>query len=325
MKKLIIAAGTGFLGTILIEYFKPRVQKIIVLTRSTPKNTNGVHYVHWNAKTLGPWVSELEHADVLINMTGRTVDCRYTSVNKEVILKSRIESTVVLNKAILQSKNPPKIWLNSSTATIYKHSLDKEMDETSGVYGTGFSETVAQKWETAFFDNKTEGIRKVALRTAIVLGKNGGALQPMINLTKFGIGGKQGNGNQKFSWIHELDFARSIAFIIAHPKIKGPVNIVAPQPTTNAQLMQHLQKTLNIQFALPISKFLLKIGAIIIRTETELVLKSRYVVPKKLLDYGYKFTHPQLQPALTDLLSKHLVHDDHQTTFDSECDNKKSL
>ncbi|WP_299442529.1 TIGR01777 family oxidoreductase [uncultured Aquimarina sp.] len=303
MKKLIIAAGTGFLGNVLVEHFKNNVENIVILTRGKNKSAGNINYVQWDAKTLSTWKYELEDADVLINMTGKSVDCRYYQKNKDLILSSRIASTNILGQAISECHNPPKVWLNSSTATIYRHSLDKEMDEATGEIGKGFSVNVATNWEHAFFSCQTPKTRKVALRTSIVLGKNGGALQPILNLVKIGFGGKQGKGNQKFSWIHETDFSRSLEYIIKNQKIQGPVNIVSPKPTNNGHLMKTLQEVIKVPFGIPLPKPLLEIGARIIKTETELILKSRNVVPKKLQDTGFKFKHSDLTHALIDLTS----------------------
>lgn len=304
MKKIIIAAGTGFLGNVLIDHFKNKAEEIIILTRSKKRSSGNIRYVTWDAKTIGTWREELEDAEVLINMTGKSVDCRYHQKNKDLILSSRVESTEVLGKAIAGCNHPPKVWLNSSTATIYRHSLDKKMNEETGEIGSGFSVNVATAWETAFFSQTTPKTRKVALRTSIVLGKKGGALQPILNLVKIGFGGKQGPGNQKFSWIHEKDFARSLEYIIHTPTIKGSVNIVAPKPTTNAILMSTLQKITKTPFGIPLPKFLLEIGARIIKTETELILKSRNVIPKKLQDSSFKFEYPILKDALQQLVKE---------------------
>lgn len=303
MKKMVIAAGTGFLGKIVTEYFKTKVKTIIVLTRGKSKEINNIKYVNWDAKTIGNWANELNNADVLINLTGKSVDCRYNKKNKDLILHSRIDSTIILAEAIQKCTNPPKVWLNSSTATIYRHSLEKEMDEINGEIGTGFSVNVATSWEKALFEQQTLNTRKVALRTAIVLGKSGGALQPILNLTRIGFGGKQGSGNQKISWIHELDFARSIEFIIHTKKIEGVINIVSPKPSTNSIFMKTLRKIIRVPFGIPISKPLLEFGAKLIKTETELILKSRNVIPQKLENHGFKFTYPELKSAIN-----HLVH-----------------
>jgi uncharacterized protein (TIGR01777 family) len=302
MKKLIIAGGTGFLGAILIKHFSPSFDEIVLLSRKQKLPKDKVRTVVWDAKSIGPWRTELEKADALINMTGRSVDCRYNPQNKAAILNSRIDSTTILGIALSQCVDPPLIWLNSSTATIYKHSLDTLMDEENGEIGSGFSVDVAQAWEAAFFNSPTPKTRKVALRTSIVLGKNGGALQPIKRLTRLGLGGKQGNGKQKFSWIHETDFAHSIAFIMNDPSLSGAINIVAPTPTTNATLMQLMRNYLKVPFGLPAGKGLLNLGARLIRTETELILKSRNVIPTRLLKAGYTFRFNSLEIALKELL-----------------------
>lgn len=302
MKKLIIAGGTGFLGGVLIKHLSTSFDEIVLLSRKRKPTDGKVRTVVWNAKTLDTWALELEDAKAIINMTGRSVDCRYTSKNKASILNSRIDATKVLGLAIAQCKQPPAVWLNSSTATIYRHSIDVPMNEDDGVIGSGFSVEVAKAWETAFFNSATPKTRKVALRTSIVLGKNGGALHPIKRLTQLGLGGKQGSGNQKFSWIHEADFAQSIAFILNHPTLKGAINIVAPNPTTNIELMKLMRKYLNVPIGLAAGKRLLEMGAILIRTETELILKSRNVIPSRLLEAGYTFKYCTLEASLKDLL-----------------------
>ena len=301
MNKLIIAAGTGFLGQVLVNHFKNKFEEIIILTRGKSQTIDGIKYVNWNAKTFSGWESELENATVLINLAGKSVDCRYTKENKKEILLSRIESTKILNKAVLNCKNPPKHWLNSSTSTIYRFSLDKQMDEIDGEIGNDFSINVALSWEKAFFKTETQNTLKTALRTSIVLGKNGGALIPLKTLAKIGFGGKQGSGNQFVSWIHEEDFANAIDFII-EKEITGIVNVVSPEPIRNADFMKKLRKAVGFPFGIPVNTFLLKIGSFFIRTEPELVLKSRNVIPKKLLENGFKFKFGDLDEAFNDLL-----------------------
>lgn len=301
--KLIIAAGTGFLGKALIEHFKDKFEEIVILTRGKSKTSNSIKYINWDAKTFSGWERELENADVLINLTGKSVDCRYTEKNKKEIYNSRIDSTIILNQAVLQCKNPPKHWLNSSTSTIYRFSLDKQMDEINGEIGDDFSMNIAKSWEKVFFEAQTPSTLKTALRTSIVLGKNAGAFIPLKTLTKLGFGGKQGNGNQFISWIHEEDFANAIEFII-QKEITGLINIVSPQPITNSDFMMKLRKAIRIPFGIPMNSFLLEIGSFFIRTETELVLKSRNVIPKKLMDNGFQFEFSNFEKALKNLLKK---------------------
>lgn len=298
--KLIIAAGTGFLGQVLTNHFRDKFEEIIILTRGESKIKDTIKYVNWDARTFSGWEKELENATVLINLTGKSVDCRYTKQNKKEILLSRIESTKILNKAVIRCVNPPKHWLNSSTATIYRFSLDKEMDEKNGEIGNDFSMNVAQSWEKAFFITETPNTLKTALRTSIVLGKNGGAFIPLKTLAKFGLGGKQGKGNQFISWIHEDDFARAIDFII-EKEITGVINVVSSKPITNKDFMTILRKSVGVPFGISISELLLRIGSIIIKTESELVLKSRNVIPKRLLENGFQFKFDTLEKALKNL------------------------
>lgn len=300
MKKLVIAAGTGFLGQVLVNHFKEKFEEIVILTRGNSETKEGIRYVKWNAKTFSGWEKELENTDVLINLAGKSVDCRYTKENKKEILDSRLESTRILNLAVLHCQNPPKQWLNSSTSTIYQHSLDKQMDEVDGEIGDDFSMNVAKSWEKTFFETETPNTKKTALRTSIVLGKSGGAFLPLKNLTKLGFGGRQGKGNQFISWIHENDFARAIEFIL-EKELTGVVNIVSPKPIRNASFMKILRKSLGVPTGIPIGEKLLKFGAKIIGTETELVLKSRNVIPKRLVENGFEFEFGELEKALENL------------------------
>jgi uncharacterized protein (TIGR01777 family) len=316
MQKLIIAAGTGFLGQVLLHHFNDKFEEIVILTRGKSKTIDSIKYANWDAKTFSGWENELENATVLINLAGKSVDCRYTSANKKEIYSSRIDSTTILNRAVLNCKKPPKHWLNSSTATIYKHSEDKQMNETDGKIGDDFSMNIAKSWEDAFFETETPNTVKTALRTSIVLGKKGGAFVPIKKLTKVGLGGKQGQGNQFISWIHEKDFARAIEFIIQKELI-GVVNVVSPKPIRNSQFMKILQKEIGIAFGIPIPKLLLEIGAILIRTQPELVLKSRNVVPKKLEEYGFKFEFNTLEKTFQNLLKN----DNHTFNYKNKSPN----
>lgn len=298
---MVIAVGTGFLGTALIDFFKESYQEIIVLTRGKSEHKNNIQFVHWNANSLTGWERVLENTDVLINLAGKSVDCRYTPENKATILSSRINSTKVLNEAVLKCKHPPKHFINSSTATIYRHSEDRQMDEYSGEIGNDFSMNVAKSWEKAFYDVQTDKTLKTAVRTSIVLGRNGGAFIPLKRLTQLGFGGKVGNGNQFVSWIHELDFAKAIDFII-DKKLTGNINVVSSIPERNVDFMRKLRNAVHIPFGIPVSKTMLKIGAKIIQTEPELVLKSRNVIPKRLTENGFTFEYHNLEKAFKNLL-----------------------
>jgi len=302
MKKMIIAAGTGFLGQVLANHFKNKFE-IIILTRGKSDFKNGFKLVNWNAKSFSGWESELEDAYALINLTGRSVDCRYTEGNKKIIYDSRIDSTKILNEAVMLCKNPPKHWLNSSTSTIYRHSEDKQMTEKNGEIGDDFSMNIAKAWEKEFFSTNTSRTIKTALRTSIVLGKSGGAFVPIKKLAQFGMGGKQGNGKQFISWIHEKDFARSVEFIIEN-EMTGIVNLVSPKPIRNASFMQILQSEMKMLIAIPTPQMILRFGALLIGTEPELVLKSRNVIPERLLENGFIFEFETLEKAFKNLLAK---------------------
>ncbi len=296
-KTIIIAGGSGFLGQVLEAFFSKKGYRIKILTRK-PKRHNEIY---WDAKNLGDWQYELENSEVLINLTGKSVDCRYTSKNKKEIYNSRIQSTRLLGMAVNSCNNPPKIWFNSSTATIYKNSLKQEMTEETGVIGDDFSMNIAKSWEKAFNEIIIPKTRKVILRTAIVLGKKGGALIPLKRLAKFGLGGKQASGKQKVSWIHEIDFARAIQYIIEN-NLKGTFNLSVPKPTNNLILMKTLRKIIKSPFGINHPIWLIKLGAFLIGTESELVLKSRNVIPERLLTNNFKFLYKDIDIAMRDLL-----------------------
>jgi uncharacterized protein (TIGR01777 family) len=290
---IVIAGGTGFIGNYLTDQFHQLGHKVSIISRHQPSVT-------WD--DFQGLVDVLEGADLLINLAGKSVNCRYNKENKEEILRSRTASTQLLGDAIQKCVVPPKLWINSSTATIYRHATDKAMTESTGEIGTGFSVDVAKKWEKAFFDFDLPHTRQIALRIAIVLGEGGGVMTPFINLVRFGLGGVQGNGNQRFSWIHIEDLLQIMLFLWSNPQLAGIFNCSSPNPVDNRTLMKSLRKQLGSSFGLPSPEWLLKIGAVAIGTETELILKSRWVVPEKLEHAGYKFKFPQLDLALSDIL-----------------------
>ncbi|MEN7547149.1 TIGR01777 family oxidoreductase [Rapidithrix thailandica] len=302
MKKIVVAGGSGFLGEVLKKYFKSKYQEIVILSRSTQAPENNIRYVQWDGKSLGSWAETLDGCEVLINLAGKSVDCRYTPRNKQLIYDSRLDSTRVLGEAVQACQCPPQVWINSSSATIYRHAQDRAMDETQGEIGSGFSVDVVKKWEKAFWSVETPQTRKLALRTAIVLGKKLGALQPLKRLTQAGMGGKQGDGNQYFSWIHERDFARVVEYLIQEQNLQGVVNVSAPNPIPNKELMQTMRKIIGAPFGIPLGKNLLELGAKVIQTETELILKSRWVIPRKLQENGFRFHFSDIHAALEDLL-----------------------
>jgi len=243
----------------------------------------------------------LENADVLINLTGKPVDCRYNEKNKKEIFDSRIYSTKVLQQAIDECQNPPKNWLNASSATIYVHSETHLNTEANGIIGDDFSMNICKSWEKEFFKKENQNIRKVALRTSIVLGKNGGAFPKFKQISKLGLGGKQGRGNQMMSWIHIDDFCEAVNFIIYNENLKGAINITAPKPLSNEKMMKQLREYFKISFGIPSPVWLLEIAAIFIKTETELMLKSRNVYPEILIDNAFQFRYDNFEKALDKL------------------------
>lgn len=295
--KIIIAAGTGFLGKNLKQYFRKKNHEVKILTRN-PKLENEIF---WDAKTLGTWKNELENADVLINLAGKSVDCRYNEKNKKEIYDSRINSTKILQTAIDECKSPPKTWLNASSATIYTHSETHLNTEKNAIIGDDFSMNICKSWEKEFFKISNQNIRKIALRTSIVLGKNGGAFPKFKQISKLGLGGKQGRGDQMMSWIHIDDFCEAVDFIIENENLTGAINITAPKPLSNVQMMKQLCEKIKIPFGISSPVWLLEIAAIFIKTETELMLKSRNVYPEILIENGFQFRYENFEKALKSL------------------------
>lgn len=303
--KLILAGGTGFLGTVLANYLAPQYE-IIVLSRhslASFESHHNIRFVKWDGNTLGAWTHELEGAFGLVNLAGKSVNCRYNKRNKAAIFDSRIASTKVLGAAIASIQNPPAVWLNSSTATIYRHAEDRDMDEMTGEFHDDFSVQVAKLWEQTFYEMPTPHTRKVALRASIVMGRADGAFPRFRNLAKLGLGGHQGSGSQFVSWIHEYDFARAVAFLLNNETCLGNFNLAA-NPVTNHYFMNSLRRVVHVPFGIPAPSWLLKIGMWLLGTETELLLKSRRVVSTRLKEAGFEFTFPTIEQALFDLINQ---------------------
>lgn len=303
-KKIVIAGGNGFLGKSLIQHLGTQKYQYIVLSRSHHVDTKDVEYVKWNTETLFPWYKKLENTDVLINLAGRCVNCRYTPKNKQEIYDSRLQSTAILQKAIKMLNKAPELWINSSTATIYRHETERPNTEAEGIIGEGFSVDVAKKWEACFFEETLAGVRKVALRTAIALGEQGDVFTIYKSHVKMMIGGRHGTGNQMVSWLHEKDFASIIEFVMQNKEVDGVLNAVAPNAVKDKVFMERFRKVLQVPFAFPLPTWSLNIGAFFIRTEPELILKSRWVYPERLLALGYRFHFDNIEAALRDLHGK---------------------
>jgi uncharacterized protein (TIGR01777 family) len=302
-KKIILAGGNGQLGKALAEHYKYNTDEIIILSRRPQADKGNIKTLVWDGRTMGNWAKELEGADMLINLCGKNVNCRYTQKNREEIISSRVEPTTLLGKVIDGLINPPALWINAASATIYRHAEDHPQDEDTGEIGYGFSIEVCKIWEKTFFETDTPNTRKVALRISIVLGRNEGALPRLINLVKAGMGGHQGDGQQYVSWVHEQDVVKCTEWLLQNPEIKGVLNCTAPNPLKNTELMKELRHACGVPFGLPAPAWMLEMGAMLIGTETELILKSRWVVPKRLLDVGFQFQFEKAEHAIKDILS----------------------
>lgn len=311
-RHIVLAGGSGFVGQQMAQQWAAD-NKVVVLTRNiknaadnsfgNKKHLANVTEVQWDGKTTGDWVDALEGCDLLINLTGRSVNCRYNEKNKAEILNSRVDAVNVLGEAANMLQRPPELFINIASATIYRHAEDRPQDEATGEIGTGFSIDVCKAWEAALNDIPMPHTRKVNLRMAIVLGK-GGVLTPYSFLAKMGVGGKHGNGRQMFSWIHIADVLSMAEWMLKNKDAQGTYNASAPNPVTNSAFMQMLRNIYKMPIGIPAPAWLLEIAAVLQGTETELLLKSRWVIPARLQQEGYVFEYPELKPALQNLLTK---------------------
>ena len=307
--KVIIPGGTGQVGAMLARFFHQGGAEVIVFSRQPRALPWRVET--WDGRTLGAWAAELEGAQVVINLAGRSVDCRYGSANRRAILESRVNSTRVLGEAIAQARRPPRLWLQASTATIYAHRYDAPNDEATGLLGGAepgapdswrFSIEVATAWERTLDEAVTPRTRKVKLRSAMTMSPDaGGVFDVLLRLVRFGLGGQAGGGRQFVSWIHGEDFIRAIVWLMEHEEESGAVNLAAPEPLANAEFMRALRAAWGMPVGLPAPAWRLEIGAGLLRTETELILKSRRVVPGRLTQQGFVFQHPTWPAAARDL------------------------
>jgi uncharacterized protein (TIGR01777 family) len=310
--RIVLPGGSGQVGTVVARHFHAQGHSVVVLTRNpapAPWKT-----IRWDAESVGPWSAEFENADLVLNLAGRSVNCRYTETNRRAIMDSRTKSTRIVGEAIRSCAHPPNLWMNASTATIYRHSFDRPMDETTGEFGGHepgapetwrFSIDVASNWENAFFTSAAPRTRKIALRSAVVMNPDrGSAFDILLTLVRFGLGGASGSGKQFVSWIHDRDFVRSIEYLMAHQDLDGAINLASPNPLPNSDFMAALRKAWGARIGLPASEWMLAFGAIFIRTETELVLKSRRVVPGRMLAHGFNFDFPDWPAAARDLVAR---------------------
>jgi len=310
--KIVIPGGSGQVGTILARHFHAVGHDVAVLSRS--RSVRPWRTALWDGVTDGEWIGELDGSDVCINLAGRSVNCRYGPANRRTILESRVCSTQLLNRVMEQLRRPPRLWINASTATIYRHALDRSMDEATGELGGNepgapdtwnFSIEVAKAWEEAFFATETRRTRKVAIRSAMTFSPDrGGVFDAFLRLVRYGLGGRQGSGKQYVSWIHEADFIRAIDFLMEREDLAGVVNIASPNPLPNREFMRALRDAWGTRLALPSPGWAMELGAWLLRTESELVLKSRRVVPGRLLEAGFRFVFSEWPEAARELVSR---------------------
>lgn len=310
--KIVIPGGSGQIGTVLARAFVADGHDVVVLSRNTTLRDWRV--VAWDGKTLGDWADEIDDSDVVINLAGRSVNCRYHAENRRQMMDSRVDSTHIVGEAIKAVVNPPKVWLQASTATIYAHRFDAPNDDVTGTIGGGepdvpdtwrFSIEVAKAWEKAANDAKTPKTRKVLMRSAMTMSPDrGGIFDVMLGLVRKGLGGTAGSGRQYISWIHDRDFVRSVYWLIEHDELSGPINISSPHPLPNREFMRIFREAWGTRVGLPTMEWQLAIGALLMRTETELILKSRRVVPKMLTDSGFEFEFSEWKDAVEDLVRR---------------------
>ena len=310
--RIVLPGGTGQVGTLLARAFQADGHDVVVLSRRPVRTPWRV--VTWDARTLGPWFSELDGADVVIGLAGRNVNCRYTPENRRAIFDSRVESARVVGQAIARCNRPPAVWLQASTATIYSHRFDQPNDDVSGVLGGReadapaswrFSIEVAMAWERAATDNVTSATRLVLMRSAMVMSPDRGGIFAMLRrLARSGLGGSVAGGQQYVSWIHDRDFVRAVYWLIAHPELAGAVSIASPNPLPYREFMRGLRRAVHMPLGLPATRAMLALGTWALRTESELVLKSRRVVPRRLVESGFTFEHPDWPEAARELIAR---------------------
>lgn len=309
--KIVIPGGSGQVGSLLARHLHGQGHEVVVLSRraiDVPWRA-----VAWDGETLGSWAAEFDGAEVVINLAGTTVNCRYNTANKRKIMDSRVRSTRVVGEAALQAKKPPAVWLQASTATIYAHTYGPAHDESGQLGGSeprvpskwNFSIDVATAWERALDAIELPATRKVKMRSALIMSSDrGGIFDTILGLVQVGLGGRQGSGRQYVSWVHEADFIEAVNWLIARPEFDGHLNIASPSPLPNDQFMRELRQAWGIPIGLPATAWMLEIGAVFLRTETELILKSRRVVPGKLADAGFTFRYPTWKEAARDLCAR---------------------
>lgn len=298
MKKIVIAGANGFIARYITRHFAALGWQVVGLARRTEGLDDACEYAHWDGETLGDWVKELDGCDLVVNMAGSSVSCRHNAENKKRIISSRVNTTRVLGEAIAACENPPAVWMNASGVSIYKH-IDTAPQDENGELGDDFMADVAVLWEEAFYQAEIPAsVRRIALRTTLVMALNepGIATDYLVKLSKLFLGGKLASGKQMVSWIFIEDYCRAIEWMIDKPEVSGAVNMSAPEPVTNTEMMRLFCKTFHRPFGLPAAAWMVKIGAFVLRTEAELILRGMWVLPTKLEAHGFVFKHPKMKP-----------------------------
>lgn len=298
MNRLVIAGGSGSIGQRLIEHLSSRFEEVVILSRSASISNGKVRNRQWDAKQAGDWIEELESAEVLINLTGKSIQTRFTPSEQKLLRSSRIESTRALGEAIQACNTPPKLWLNASGAAIYPSDPERIFDEECNEIGTGFLASLSKDWEDTFFRHSRADTRMVAMRITPVLDESSGVFPTLSRLARLGLGGVQGRGNQYFSWIHRIDLCRAVEHILSDERIQGPVNMSSPTPVTNKEFMKTMRKQIGIGIGLPAPEFAIRLGSVLTGVDASLILDSSRVFPKKLIDHGFMFNFPELADAL---------------------------
>jgi uncharacterized protein (TIGR01777 family) len=298
--RVIIAGGSGFLGQSLAKVLLGKGYEIVVLSREAHREGSGIRQLHWDGKTLGEWSQAIDGAKAVVNLTGRSVNCRHTPENRREIMESRVNSVRVLGEAVARSNQPPEVWIQASSLAIYGDPGDRWCDEDSP-QADGFSEGVCKQWEGEFEKVQAPGMRKVVMRIGIALDATQGALPVLARLTRFFLGGRVGHGRQYVSWIHIADLIRMFVDAIERPELSGVFNITGPHPVTNAEFMSELRRTLRRPWSPPVPAWATRIGAFFMRTEPHLALTGRRCRPKRFLESGFRFEFPDLRGALADL------------------------
>ena len=301
-RTIVLAGGSGFLGNSLSQYSLERGWRVVNLTRTPRRNASGVVDVAWDGKTVGDWAQALDGAAAIVNLTGRSVDCRHTADNRRFIIESRVNSVAALGAATKRCAQPPPVWIQAASLAIYGNPGDEICDENAPV-GGGFSVHVCQEWESTLRQNCPPEVRSVVLRIGFVLGRDGGALATLASLARKGLGGTVGSGKQWISWLHIEDFNRMVVWAIEQGSAAGAYNATSPDPARNKHFMRQLRRTLGVWFGPPAPAFGVRIGAYLMGTEPSLALEGRRCVPARLRADGFTFQHADLAAALADLLT----------------------